>query len=254
MFKEYFENLGNELIKACRPAKAGPARSAAKGAVKAPVKGAKKPVRKGSAAEGAYDRERVRELLANLVPAHLKLDSVRITDAGGFVPENVDFTVYREAFRNMDAMMSAIPSDLVHGALFLNTGITVASLTETLTSVANMKKIDRFGEQQASSQFIPAFVLSMDMNMTYQDLKNIILDFYVSRSLDNYFEFDILAIVNRGIVVKDWREKRSFKILDTGEDTMKWFFILINEYLDVEKEGALDLRKYVRDTVQYREY
>jgi hypothetical protein len=254
MFKEYFENLGNELIKACRPTKAVAAKSAGKAAVKGAEKGTRKPAPKGAPAEPGYDRARVRDLLSSLVPAHLKLDSVRITDAGGFIPDNVDFTVYREAFRNMDTMMSAIPSDLVHGALFLNTGITVASLTETLTRVANLKKIDRFGEQHDSSQFIPAFVISMDMSMTYQDLKNIILDFYVSRSLDNYFEFDIMAIVNRGIVVKDWREKRSFKILDTGEDTMKWFFILINEYLDVEKEGALDLRKYVKDAVQYREY
>ncbi len=150
--------------------------------------------------------------------------------------------------------MNAVPSELVHGAFFLNTGLTAVSLGETLGRVADLKKLDRFSEHQSSGRFIPAFVLSMDMHMSYQDLKNLILDYYVSRSLDNCFEFDIMAIVNRGIVIKDWREKRSFKILDTGEDTLKWFFILINEYMDVEKEGSLELRNYIKQPVQYREY
>jgi hypothetical protein len=251
MFKEYFENLGNELVKSCKPAKGTAVKTAEKGAGKGSPK---KPASSAGIQPAAYDRDRVRELLATLVPAHLTLDAVKIADAGGYSPEGVDFVIYREMFRNMDAMMSAVPSDLAYGALFVNTGLSATSISETLTRVANMKKIDRFGDPQGAGKFLPAFVLSTDMHMTFQDLKTLILDFYVSRSLDNFFEFDIMAIVNLGIVVKDWREKRSFKILDTGADTMKWFFILLNEYLDVEKEGSLDLRKYVKESAQYREY
>jgi hypothetical protein len=63
-----------------------------------------------------------------------------------------------------------------------------------------------------------------------------------------------MAVVSKGVVVKDWREARTFKAIVTGKDTLKWFFVLINEYLDVERGGNFDLRNYIRDTVKYDEY
>ena len=61
-------------------------------------------------------------------------------------------------------------------------------------------------------------------------------------------------ILHKGIVVKNWREKRSFIALETNEDTFMWFFILMNEYLDVKKEHNIDFRKYVKKEVVYNEY
>lgn len=241
MFRNYFKALGDELIKACAPSKAK--KSAGKTAGK-----------KGASAARGYDAKRIEEVLSKFVPVSYTVSGEKIIDPSGYSPENVDYIAYKKVFRDMDAMMHAVPSELVYGAFFINSALTAVSLGETLTHVANMKKINRFSEQGGGGQFIPAFVLAMDMKMSYQDLKNLVLDYYVSRSLDNVFEFDIMAVVNQGIVVKDWREKRSFKILDTGDDTMQWFFILMNEYLDVEKEESLDLRKYVKETAQYREY
>ncbi len=241
MFRDYFKALGDELIKACAP-------------VKVKKSGAKATGKKAAPVPCGYDEKRMEDALSKFVPAHYTVSKESIIDPGGYSPEHVDYIIYKKVFRDMDAMMHAIPSELVYGAFFINSALTAVSLGETLTHVANMKKINRFSEQGGSGQFIPAFVLAMDMKMSYQDLKNLVLDYYVSRSLDNVFEFDIMAVVNQGIVVKDWREKRSFKILDTGDDTMQWFFILMNEYLDVEKEESLDLRRYVKETAQYREY
>jgi hypothetical protein len=244
MFRDYFKALGDEIIQACAPSKVK------KGQEKAQKTSKKKTV----VAPVAYDAKKLQEALSKFLPVTYTLSAEKIIDPGGYSPEGVDFISYKQIFRDMDNMLHGIPSELVYGAFFINRELTAVSLSETLTQVANMKKINRFSEQGGGGQFIPAFVLAMDMKMSYQDLKNLILDYYVSRSLDNVFEFDILAVVNQGIVVKDWREKRCFKILDTGDDTMQWFFILMNEYLDVEKNESLDLRKYVKETAQYREY
>ena len=54
--------------------------------------------------------------------------------------------------------------------------------------------------------------------------------------------------------VSDWKEKRSYKALETGKDTFKWFFMLMNEYLDVERGSDLDLRNYVKRQERYNEY
>ncbi len=241
MFRNYFKALGDELIKACAPSQVKKSAGKTTGKKSAPP-------------SGSFDGKKIEDVLSKFVPIHYTVSAEKIIDPSGYSPENVDYIAYKKVFRDMDAMMHAIPSELVYGAFFINSALTAVSLGETLSHVANMKKINRFSEQGDGGQFIPAFVLTMDMKMSYQDLKNLILDYYVSRSLDNMFEFDIMVVVNQGIVVKDWREKRSFKILDTGDDTMQWFFILMNEYLDVEKQESLDLRKYVKETTQYREY
>ena len=60
--------------------------------------------------------------------------------------------------------------------------------------------------------------------------------------------------MNIGVVVKDWREKRNFIALETGKDTLKWFFILMNEYVNVDRGNDIDLRNYVKHAEKYNEY
>ena len=64
----------------------------------------------------------------------------------------------------------------------------------------------------------------------------------------------IIVILNTGIIIKNWREKRSYIALETGKDTLMWFFILMCEYLDTEKEIEFDLRNYVQHREEYKEY
>ena len=86
------------------------------------------------------------------------------------------------------------------------------------------------------------------------EIKNDILNYYTNNNIDSEHEFDIMMIADKGIIVKNWREPRSFIALETQEDTMMWFFILMNEYLDVKSEVEIDFRKYVRTEKTYREY
>jgi hypothetical protein len=76
----------------------------------------------------------------------------------------------------------------------------------------------------------------------------------MAKSIDNRLEVDIVVVLNKGIIVKDWKEKRSYIGLETNEDTMYWFFILMNEYLDIEKNIELDFRNYIMKNVTYNQY
>jgi hypothetical protein len=250
MFSKYFEDLGNELIKAAKAPK--PKKSAkTDGAVQ--KEGVKKPSSQKKRSS-VVDQAKIKEVLEKLIPSNLAVNPVVMTDAGGYRPEGVDYVIYKEMFRNIDVMMGgAVPSELVYGAVFICETLNRATLFDVLTRVANTKKLNMYTDIESESVFIPAFILSLDMDITYPELQQMILDFYTKNALDNHFEFDIIGIINQGVVIKDWREKRSFKALDTGKDTMKWFFILMNEYLDVEK-GALDFRNYVSETRTYDEY
>ena len=77
----------------------------------------------------------------------------------------------------------------------------------------------------------------------------------MAKSIAGEYELDILVILNKGVIIKDWREKRSFVGLETKKDTMKWFFILMNEYIDIDDRRELDLRKYIlQKDIIYNQY
>lgn len=251
MFSNYFEDIGNELIKAIKAPK--PKKSSKPDAA-AKSEGAKKKAPQKKQPQ-EIDHKKLKEVLEKMVPAHLAVNTVAITDVSGYRPEGVDYVIYKEMFRNIDAMMgNAVPSELVYGTMYICQTLNRATIIDVLTRVANAKKLNMYTDIESESVFIPSFIISLDMDVEYGELQQMILEFYTKNALDNHLEFDIIGIVNKGVVVKDWREKRSFKALDTGKDTMKWFFILMNEYLDVEKGGALDFRNYVNETKTYDEY
>ncbi|HOF14608.1 MAG TPA: hypothetical protein PLN01_09820, partial [Spirochaetota bacterium] len=93
------------------------------------------------------------------------------------------------------------------------------------------KKLNKYAELDQDI-IIPAFVIAQSSDIDVPQLKNDVLDYYVDYSVDSTFEFDIMMTIGKGIIIKDWREKRKFVALETEEDTLLWFFILMNEYLD----------------------
>ena len=76
----------------------------------------------------------------------------------------------------------------------------------------------------------------------------------MAKSIDHSCELDILLVLNKCLLMKNWREKRSFIGLETGEQSLMWFFILMNEYLDGVGDREMDFRGYIRQNVVYREF
>ncbi len=246
MFSKYFDDLSAELAKSRKPVASKAAGKTAAAAKKTAGK---------EAAEKALAHDALKAALEKMVPTHLEVDALPVVDPSGYIPEGVDYIVYRRLFRDFSAMMGgAVPNELVYGAFFVVDSLTKATLLDVLNRVMNLKKLNLYNESGDPGQFIPAFVVAMDTTMSFPDIQAMIFDFYTSKSIDNSFELDIMAVVNKGVVVKDWREARTFKAIVTGKDTLKWFFVLLNEYLDVERGANFDLRNYVKDAVKYDEY
>ena len=147
-----------------------------------------------------------------------------------------------------------IPCDLVYGTFHIFDKLDKNSLNTALANVLQAKKINRYAEAESERPVIPAFIIARDTTIKFPELKNTIVEHYMSKSIDHLFEVDIMAILGKGVVVKDWREKRSYIAIETGKDTMMWFFILMSEYLDVERGADMDLRFYVNHAQKYNEY
>ncbi len=246
MFTKYFEKLEKQILKNAKP----PKKSGAK-AGKSKSSGGTK----SKKSTQSSDHKDLQEGLNQMLPSYLMLDSHKIIDPSGYSPEGIDFIAYKEFCRDIVTMMGGfIPCDLVYGMYHVASNLNKDGLNDALKRVMQAKKINRYTEGEIDATVIPAFVIAYDTNFKFPELKDFLIDYYMSKNIDHSFEVDIIAILGKGLVIKDWREKRSFIALETGKHTLMWFFILMSEYLDVEKGKDFDLRNYVKHGEKYNEY
>ncbi len=238
MLKNYFIDFNKKIIK-----KAAAAKTAAS---------------KGAGKKGAVtlDVAAFIEKLDGIIPAQLRVKPLKPVDSSGFSPDGADMVVYREYCRDIDKIMNGyVPYELIHGAFFVVNDLTKSSLADVFGRVSTVKKINHFTEE-AGSFSIPSFVLAnSNSDYTLQEIKNDVMNYYMSKNVSSDSEFEIMMVHNAGLLIKDWHKgDHRFIGLETGEDTMMWFFILMNEYLDVEREDVFDIRKYVRTEKTYNEF
>jgi len=249
MLYEYFSDFGKDIISVKKAPKAVPAKKGAgKGAGRA------KPEKEQKI---TLNLSLMREKLEMILPSRLTLSQDRMIDSSGFSPDGADFIAYRKYCRDIVKIMNGyVPCELVHGTFHIVPNLDRASLYDVVGRVVTVKKIDRFTQSGDEEPIvpIPAFVIALDTPAHFTELKNDLINYYMNKSIDHLNEIDIIVILNKGIVVKNWREKRSYIVLETGVDSMLSFFILMNEYLEMERGKELDFRQYTNRDVQYKEY
>ena len=237
MIKGYFSGFSKKAVKKTTSSKT----PAAKGAKKAAQK---------------IDRKALAEIIRGVIPSSLNIDSLKPIDSSGFSPDGADFIIYREYCRDIAKLMSGyIPYELIHGGLFLVDDLTKNSLAEVLNRIVTVKKINKFTDSENAFS-IPSFVIA-DCGKAYPliDLKNDVVNYYMSKGIEGESELELLAVLNYGIIIKDWHKGNgSFVALETGADTLAWFTILMNEYLDISRDDEFDLRKYIRSEKIYNEF
>jgi len=247
MFTNYFLDFNKKITKKTTTAKSTPDKGAST------KSGAKASSKKST---GYIDIKAFLEKVNNIIPSSLKIDSLKPVDSSGFSPDGTDLIIYKEYCRDMNILMNGyIPYELIHGAFFIIKDLNKNSLAETFGKVAALKKINRFSENTGTFS-IPSFVIA-DNRSSYSlhELKNDIINYYLSKNITSESEFEIMMVHNSGLLIKDWhKEDRSYIGLETGDDTMMWFFILMNEYLEIEREDAFDIRSYVRTEKTYNEF
>jgi hypothetical protein len=237
MFSKYFETAVHSLLK--KP--------------KTDKKGDKKT--KSKEKKELIDIDTLKESLNKIVSSHFVIDSHKMIDPSGYSPEDVDLIAYKEVYRDITSIMEGfIPCELVYGTYTVAPEINKGNLMDVLRKVVQAKKINRYTDRETQPAIIPAFVIAFDADMNLAELKTSIIDNYMLMSADHASEVDIVAIFNKGLVIKNWRDKRSYIALETGKDTLMWFFILMNEYLDVDKDNEFDPRNYIRHAEKYNEY
>lgn len=214
----------------------------------------------GKKGEGEHhlDPQGLMKAFAPLIPAPLVLDTAPIIDTSGYSPDGVDMIAYRPYCPGIrDLLGGYIPCELVAGAYFTAPSLNRASLQQVLHRVVTVKRMNEFATDPESADMarIPCFVIAAAMDNSFIEVKNDIINYYLAKNINHMHEVDLVMILNRGIVIKNWREKRSYVALETNQDTSLWFYVLMAEYLESSNDRVFDLRRYVRkDNIVYTEY
>lgn len=246
MFSAYFEKVEADLIKKCVSKKKTTKKTTKK-------KTAKKTTKKTTAADPL---KHVMDAFSKIIPSDLILMQNKIVDTADYTSDTADFIACPKKFEDIEKIFSdAIPHTFVKASYVICPEINRKNLVDSLVKIAHVKKLGHYTEEvdveDRSSEMIPSFVIAYDSTYTFKELKESIIEIYTEENVDSLFEFDIMVVLGKGIVIKNWRERRSFIALETKKDTLKWFFILMNEYLD---SGMPDLRSFVKESGVYDEY
>jgi len=249
MLSKYFQDFHAKILKSTGLVK--------KTAVKKGA-AAKKTAGKGAAVKttaAKLDMQALQEKLESIIPSYLSISNAKPIDTNGFSPDGADLLIYRPYCRDIVNMMGGyVPFELIHGACFVVPHLDKKTLQDVLNRVSGIKKISKYAGTEEEAFKIPAFIIAGTADHGMMDLKNDILNYYINNNIEADFEFDIFMVMNRGVVIKNWRESRSFISLETESDTMMWFFILMAEYLETERTEDLDFRKYIKTEKTYKQY
>ena len=246
MLSKYFVNFNKKIINQKKKTK-----TAAKGT-------AKKVSSSGSSKKESInvDVKKFKEILERIIPKNLAINSARPISSTGFSPEGADLIIYRNYCDDiLELFDGAVPQELVYGTVHFVNSLNKKNLGDALNRVSSVKKINYFSDNdENNTMLIPSFIICAETEYSMPDLKDAISNYYISNNIEHDHEMDILVIFDKGLVVKNWREKRSYIALETTKDTMMWFYVLLNEYLDINRGSTLDMRKYIRSDVVYPEY
>ncbi len=248
MFSAYFEKLEDKLVKKYSVSAAKTPRTAAKKTVKKAAKTVTKAVKTMKP-----DYKDLIEVMDSIIPKEFVVTDKKIIDTSGYLADTSDFLICDPKYRGFDEIFkNSVPVEMVKAAFTVCPEINRKNLVDTLVKVAHIKKSNHYTDAGEPKPAIPVFAVALDSTYTLKEVKESVIEIYQQDNVDSLFEFDIMLVIGRGIVIKNWRERRNFIALETKMDSLKWFYILMNEYIDMNQSA--DLRTYVNETKKYDEY
>lgn len=240
MFSNYFA----EVTKKIKPKKASTKKTSKKTT-------SKKTTKKPSAAE----KTDIRGIIADIIPAYFNVDSHDILNTDKLRSNDADLIIYHNYLnKTAEIFDNAVPAELVHAALLQGSSLTDKVLIDTIEKAMTIKAVSLKNDLDESVPTIPVIAFFEKSSRGLGELKESLITYYLDHNTDPDRELDLIVVQGKGVLIRNWREKRSYIGLEMEEDTMMWFFVLLNEFLELRKGIPIDLRNYVATDRIYTEY
>ncbi|GIX40623.1 MAG: hypothetical protein KatS3mg129_0356 [Leptospiraceae bacterium] len=195
------------------------------------------------------------DFIKDHIPVGFSLAMGKVRNRTHVLNKNCDLIVYRKWCKNFLKLTGGyILTDQIYSFLSIENELTTESLLKHVELTQSIKTMYAMDYDLPEERFIPLYSILFAYKSRVPLLSHKLSMVHASeeKGIPITQEVDMLCVLDQGIIIKDW-EQGTFKIIETNEDTLMWFYILFIEFLDRDNELKLDLRSYIKEQKQYVE-
>ncbi|MFN3603943.1 MAG: hypothetical protein ACK4UJ_04445 [Leptonema sp. (in: bacteria)] len=195
------------------------------------------------------------EFIKDHIPSGFSLAMGKIRNRTHVLNKNIDLIIYKKWSKSFLKLTSGyILLDQIYTILSIESELTTDALLRHMELTRSLKVMYAMDYNLPEDRIIPIYSILFAYKSRIPLLSHKLAINHTSEEKGIPFthELDMLCILNEGIIIKDW-ENSINKIIETSEDTLMWFYILLLEYLDRDSELKIDLRSYIKEQKQYVE-
>jgi len=195
------------------------------------------------------------DFIKDHIPSGFSLAMGKVRNRTHVFNKNLDLIVYKKWCKNfLNLTGGYVLTDQIYSFFSIERELTTDSLLKHVELTNTIKTMYAMDYNLPEEKIIPLYSILFAYNSRVPLLSHKLSLVHASeeKSIPINCEVDLICVLNQGIIVKDW-EQATFKIIETNEDTLMWFYILFIEFLDRDNELKLDLRSYIKEEKQYVE-
>ncbi len=195
--------------------------------------------------------------LKNHIPANFSISSGKVRNKKHLLNRSCDVLIYNKWVpKLLDMTGGYVLSETLYTVMSLERKLTDTSILNHAVLTNALKTLYTGDLDTPESQIIPMYsiLFAYDSDATLRNLKQSLKESSLEKEIPLNRQVDMICVLNRGLIIKDWEEGGDYKVVETGKDTLMWFYILLLEYLDRDGKVGLDVREYINNGEEYKEY
>jgi hypothetical protein len=190
------------------------------------------------------------------LPEYIHVGPGKIRSKSHLLPKTIDLIFYKKWAGKLIEMSSGWHLiDYSMGIMSIERKLSTQALVNHINLSQAIKTLYAKTKNYGKDDYIPlcSILWAYDNNVPLLSHQKAIYDAQKEKNIPYNCEMDMVVILDKGIILKDW-EKGNFKVIETGKDTMMWGYILTIEYLGLDRLIPFMARNYVKRTENYVEY
>jgi len=190
------------------------------------------------------------------LPKHIHMGPGKIRGKSHLLPKTVDLVFYNKWSSKLIEMCGGWHViDYTLGIMSIERKLSTQALVNHINLSQAVKTLYAKTNDVKDDEYIPlcSILWAYDNSIPLLSHQKAIYDTQKEKKIPYNCEMDMIIILGKGIILKDW-ENGNFKVIETGKDTLMWGYILSMEYLGLDRAIPFMARDFIKRAENYVEY
>ncbi len=195
------------------------------------------------------------DFIKDHIPSGFSLAMGKIRNRTHVLNKNCDLIIYKKWCKNfLKLTQGYVLVDQIYSFITIENELSTENLIKHIDLTQSIKTMYAMDYSISDERILPIYSVLFAYKSRIPLLSHKLTLIHTSqeKQIPINHEVDMVCIMDQGIIIKDW-EQSTFKVIETNEDTLMWFYILLIEFLDRENELKMDLRSYIKEQKEYVE-